>query len=240
MTRPPCPHKFQGQAGIEFLVVFPALVLLVFGLIQFVLLYQVRATLNHATMLAARAGALHNGDKSEMRNALAAGLAPLFATEPTLQNYYGVALPEAIKQTAAISNLTTLTTLNPTRAAITDFGRARLDGIGGRELPNDTLNYRNSAPGSNSKLSVQDANIMHLRVSYCVRLVVPIIDRVIYAVVNAVPGTGASGSSMQDPFGTHGAAISLSCVNPLFRGPRIIIRSEAFVRMQSPFYESNL
>lgn len=45
---------------------------------------------------------------------------------------------------------------------------------------------------------------------------------------------------MSDPFGTGGINVSVNYINPLFRGPRIIIRSEAMVRMQSPFFESNL
>jgi hypothetical protein len=211
---PPC--RSAGQSTTEFLIVFPLLVLLVFGIIQFALLYQARATLNHATMLAARAGALHNGDRNRMRAALATGLAPLFAAAPSPAGY-AQALRKANQETAAVSNMARVEVLNPTRSAFTDFGRARLDGIGGRELPSDTLNYRNPAPGGASGLSVQDANILHVRVNYCFRLIVPVLDRVI--------GTGAS---------------STSCINPLVRGPRIIIQSEAMVRMQSNFYESNL
>ncbi len=62
-----------------------------------------------------------------------------------------------------------------------------------------------------------------------------------YAVANALTPFDAavSANGMSDPFGSSGTAVSLSCINPAFRGPRIVIRSEAMVRMQSPFYESN-
>ncbi len=139
--------------------------------------------------------------------------------------------------------MATLAVLNPTRAALADFGRNRLDTLAGRELPGDTLSYRNTAPGAASRISVQDANLLHLRVSYCFRLVVPVMDRVIYAGAHALGPFAAalSANGMQDPFGTHGTNVpSLDCLNPLFRGPRIIIRSEAIVRMQSPFFEANL
>lgn len=234
-------RRQQGQSMTEFLLVFPFIILLVFGIIQFSLLYQVRSTLNYATMLAARAGALHNGDPEKMRAALATGLAPLFATETSLTNY-AQAVVKANLETAAASNLTTVTVLNPKRSAFTDFGRNRLDGMTGRELPVDTLNYRNPAPGSASQVSIQDANILHVRVSYCVRLIVPVLDRVIYAAVNALAPSAEvlSANGMQDPFGTHSTTTSTKCINPLFKGPRITIQSEAMVRMQSPFYESNL
>jgi hypothetical protein len=225
----------------EFLVVFPCVILLVFGIIQCALLYQVRSTLNYATLLAARAGALHNGDPARMRAALATGLAPLFARDTTLVDY-ARAVAEANLQTAAAASLVDLAVLNPQRAALADFGRPRIDGVAGRELPADTLNYRNPAPGAASGVSIQDANILHVRVSYCARLIVPVLDRVIYAAVNALTPASAAlaANGMHDPFGTHGASPSSACANPLFKGPRIPIQSEAMVRMQSPFYESNL
>lgn len=230
-----------GQASTEFLIALPLLILLLFGIIQFAMIYQARSTLNHATMLAARAGALHNGSRTEMRAALARGLTPLFAAAPSEAGYLKAWEKARLQET--LPALTTLAVLNPVRAAFTDFARPRLDGKGGRELPNDTLNYRNSAPGSASKISIQDANLLHLRVTYCFRLIVPVVDRVIYAATNALAPTDSSLSAngMADPFGTNGAMTRPSCVNPLNRGERRIqIRSEAFVRMQTPFHESNL
>lgn len=229
-----------GQSTTEFLIVFPLLILLVFGVIQVALIYQARATLNYATMLAARAGAVSNGSDVKMRQALAGGLAPLFTKDPSMAGY-GAALIDANKETIAGMGMVELTVLNPTRAALRDFGRNRLDGVGGRELPSDTLSYRNSSPGSASRISIQDANILHVRVDYCFRLIVPVVDRVIYAGVNALspfsPALSANG--MKDPFGTSGSTLPRNCINPLFRGPRIVIRSEAMVRMQSPFFEAN-
>ena len=78
------PGRSRGQSAVEFLVIFPMLVFLVLGAIQWALLYQARATLNHAVFLAARAGALNNGKKSAMESSLAAGLTPLFASEASM------------------------------------------------------------------------------------------------------------------------------------------------------------
>lgn len=226
---------WKGQASTEFLIALPLLILLLFGIVQFAMIYQARATLNHATMLAARAGALHHGDKTAIRNALASGMAPLFASAPSVDGYRA-AVKKAQEETAPPT--ASVFVLNPTRAAFSDFARARLDGKGGRELPNDTLNYRNTARGGASRISIQDANLLHLRVTYCFRLIVPVVDRVIYSAVNALTptDTSLSANGMSDPFGTNGAAAARpACVKP-----RIEIRSEAFVRMQTPFYESNL
>nr|WP_315400778.1 TadE/TadG family type IV pilus assembly protein [uncultured Duganella sp.] len=235
MRRPAWRRRQRGQSATEFVVIFPALVLLVFGILQMGFVYQGRSTLNYATMLAARAGALHNGDVGEMRNALARGLAPLFAGEATTAGY-SAALAKAAAETAGPAALTSIEILNPRATAFTDFGRTRLDGTKGKELPNDTLAYRNSGAGAASKQSVQDANLLHVRVTYCFRLIVPVIDRVVQAAFNGNdPGPGGMG----DPFGLGGASAPTLC-NAATAGRRIYIQSEAIVRMQSPFFESNL
>ena len=230
------PLRQGGQSATEFLVVFPAVVLLVFGIIQLALLYQGRATLNYATMLAARGGALHNGDMGEMRNALARGLAPMFAGEASTAGY-AKAYAKAVVETSALGNMTTIEILNPTHAALDDFGRPSLDGVSGPELPNDTLNYRSTGAGPSSKISVQDANLLHVRVTYCYRLIVPIIDRMLHSAMNG--GTIAA-TGMSNPFGIGAQPLLAPCTNPLLPGLRIHIRSEAIVRMQSPFFKSNL
>ncbi|MET3119966.1 Flp pilus assembly protein TadG [Undibacterium sp. GrIS 1.8] len=238
MQAPLSPQK--GQSATEFLVIFPVLVLLVFGIIQLAFLYQGRAVLNHATLLAARAGALHNGNVGAMRNALSRGLAPMFASDASPAGY-AVALGKAVEETALLSNMTNIEILNPTSSALDDFGRPRLDAVSGSELPNDTLNYRTTTAGTNSKISVQDANILHIRVTYCFRLIVPIIDRMLNAALNgSTPPSSAGGSGMSNPFGIGDTPLTTTCVNPLLKGPRIHIQSEAMVRMQSPFYQVNL
>jgi len=233
----------RGQSATEFIVIFPALIFLVFGVIQWGLVYQARATLNHAALLAARAGAVHNGSQAEMRKGLAAGLAPLFASEATMNGYLA-ARAKAFTE-VSVAKLATIAIVNPTPQAFNDFGQARLDGLGpasDREIPNDTLNYRNPAPGASSGVSVQDANILHLRVTYCYRLVVPVVGRMIHAASNALSSFSHSlqNHGMSDPFGIGSSPPVDPCTRPLVAGPRIRIESEAIVRMQSPYYRSNL
>ena len=231
----------RGVAATEFLIVFPALVFVLFGVIQWALIYQARATLNHATLLAARSGALHGGSKAEMRKGLAAGLAPLFASEATMAGYLtarGKAFTEI-----SVFNLASIDVVNPTAQALADFGRPKLDGTAGTELPNDTLNYRNTSAGGSSGVSIQDANILHVRITYCYRMIVPVVGRMIEAVSHAMTPFDHSLQShgMSDPFGI-GSPVVLDplCTRPGAAGPRIKIESEAVVRMQSPFDRKNL
>ena len=234
-------NRQSGAAATEFIIIFPALIFLLFGIIQWGLIYQARATLNYATLLAARAGAVQNGSKAEMRKGLAAGLTPLFATEASIS---GVTAARA-KAFAEISilNLAQIEVLNPTSKSMSDFGRPKLDGTAGTELPNDTLTYRNPSPGANSGISVQDANILHVRITYCYRMIVPVVGRMIEAVSHTLTPFDKSlqANGMSDPFGIGSPLIiDALCTRPFANGPRIRIESEAVVRMQSPFDKKNL
>jgi hypothetical protein len=236
-------RRRRGQSMVEFLVVFPVLIFLLLGVTQWALIYQARSTLNHAALLAARAGALNNGSRAEMRDGLAAGLTPLFATEASDAGY-----AQARARAAAeinVARLASFELVNPTAEAFSDFGQPRLDGQGSatdREIPNDTLIYRNTRVGSASGVSVQDANVLHIRVNYCYRLVVPVVGRMIHTVSNAVSSFSYSRRShgMNDPFGIGSSPVADSCTRPGVQGPRIQIESEAIVRMQTPFHRSNL
>lgn len=234
-------RRSSGAAATEFLIIFPALVFLLFGVIQWGLIYQARATLNHATLLAARAGAMHNGSKAEMRKGLAAGLAPLFTSEASMAGYLA-ARTKAFTELSVLS-LAQIDVVNPTVQAMNDFAQTKLDGVVGTELPNDTLNYRNTAPGTSSGVSIQDANILHVRVTYCHRMIVPVVGRMIEAVSHAItPFDHALQShGMSDPFGIGSpVVIDPFCTRPLAGGPRIKIQSEAIVRMQTPFDRKNI
>jgi hypothetical protein len=233
--------RARGAAATEFLIMFPALIFLVFGIIQWGLIYQARATLNYATLLAARSGAMHNGSQAEMKKGLAAGLAPLFASEASDTGAV-TARAKAFSE-VTLMNQASIKIVNPTREALKDFGQAKLDGTGGKELPNDTLNYRNPSAGASSGISIQDANILHVRISYCYRMIVPVIGRMIEAVSTALTPLDHSlqANGMSDPFGIGDPPlINRNCPNPLGGGPRIKIESEAIVRMQSPFDEKNI
>ena len=53
------------------------------------------------------------------------------------------------------------------------------------EIPNDHLMYRVANGGG---MSIQDANLLKIRVTYCVKLVVPFVDRIIYGVTAGIQG----------------------------------------------------
>jgi hypothetical protein len=170
-------NRRRGQALVEFLIIFPTLILLVLGAFQFALIYQAKQTLNYATFMAARQGSLKNGRMTPIKDGLAAGMTPLFNIKPEILDTEGLLRARLIAAVEAFNPLNTrVEILNPTAAA---YNAHKGDSEDGKSIPNDNLMYRSSA--AKGGMSVQDANLLTIRVTYCTRLVVPIVNRVIYA-----------------------------------------------------------
>lgn len=170
-------RRGSGQAMVEFLILFPTLLLLVLGAFQFALIYQAKQTLNYATFMAARHGALKNGRMTPIKDALAAGMTPLFNIKPEILDSEGLLRARLIAAVEAFNPLNTrVEILNPTAAA---YNAHKADSESGTEIPNDNLMYRSTAVKGG--MNVQDANLLTIRVTYCTRLIVPIVNRVIYA-----------------------------------------------------------
>ncbi|HUA82059.1 MAG TPA: pilus assembly protein [Dyella sp.] len=147
-------------------------------MLQAILFYRGKATVDYAAQEAARAGALYGADMGQMQKGFARGLTPLYATAASSRNPLGVY--EAFK-TAQLQITTmgvgSITVISPTTSAFDDFKEAQYDGT--MALPNDSLNFRSNKLGGRSGLSVQDANILKIQVTYKFPLIVPIIDRLI-------------------------------------------------------------
>lgn len=165
----------SGQALVEFLIIYPTLLLLILGGFQFALIYQAKSTLNYATFMAARQGALKNGKMTSIKDGLAGGMTPLFAT--TKDDYGDFFKARVIAAVEVFNPLTTkIDVLSPTADA---YNAHKADSESGTEIPNDNLMYRPTTVKGG--MSVQDANLLTIQVTYCTRLVVPIINRVIYS-----------------------------------------------------------
>lgn len=169
--RPRC----SGQALVEFLIIYPTLLLLILGGFQFALIYQAKSTLNYATFMAARQGALKNGKMLSIKDGLAGGMTPLFAT--TKDDYGDFFKARVIAAVEVFNPLNTrIDVLSPTADA---YNAHKADSESGTEIPNDNLMYRPTTVKGG--MSVQDANLLTIQVTYCTRLVVPIINKVIYS-----------------------------------------------------------
>jgi RHS repeat-associated protein len=211
-------RRQQGAAIVEAVIALPILLAVILCAIQFGLVYEAKATLNHASLQAARAGAVANARPDEIRRGLARGLAPLYSPESSLQ---GVATTVA-RINAGLLTDARIRILNPTREAFTDFGE---EVAGVREIPNDRLHTRSTAIGPASALNIQDANILKVEVTYGYELKVPLVNWFISRVLLSVHRGGGTMHAFE---------------RQLLRRMLLPVIATATVRMQSPARMSDL
>jgi hypothetical protein len=205
------------------------------GAIQFGFIYQAKATLNYATFAATREGALRNGAMSAIIDGLTAGMMPLFAHN---ERNGGKRDMKLLKDAWKLANaqltdakITKISIVNPTSAALSSYSSLSESGS---EIPNDNLMYR-STNISGGNMNIQDANLLKVRVTYCYRMAVPIINKLIYNLAIDPPASQPVGNTGADMLGsTAGGSTTRPCTN-IPDEYRIPITSEAVVRMQSPF-----
>ena len=206
------PRRQRGQSLLEFCIVVPAFIFMLLGIFQFMLIYRAKATLDYASLEAARAGAVHQAELGEIRQGLVRGLTPLYVDSPGLA---GVA-EGRLKAEADVRLYSDIDIVSPTRAAWNEFAEVQWNGK--RALPNDNLAFRDTRVGS-SGLSVQYAYILKIRVLYCYPMIVPFVDRVIQGVSDLITEGDTWREDLRCSVGTYS---------------RLRLESSAIVRMQSP------
>ena len=197
--------KQRGQSMVEFAVVFIPMMFLILAAIQFVLIYQTKITLNYATFEAARAGSLENASRKAVDNGFARGFSPLFARFATThkddKTGYGELLEGVNKARKLVrqeldEKFVKIELLNPKENMFRSFPN--------NTIPNDHLGFRKPTNGVN----LQDANLLKIRITYCMKLIVPMVSNFITTVAGG------------------------SCAAP--KENRFPIVSQTIMRMQSP------
>ncbi|MCG8064892.1 MAG: DUF2235 domain-containing protein [Candidatus Thiodiazotropha endolucinida] len=205
---------FKGQCGAamtELLVSLPALLLMGLGGLQTALLFDAKIIVNSATFEAVRKGAVNHAQSDAMRRELGLRLAPLFGGDGSAEK----ALSAITRASLDVqdSRFTEIEIINPTIEAFDEFGREIVDPRTGDVhfgIPNSHLRWRERDVGR-SGVNIQDANLLKVKVTYGYQLKVPLMDRVIPAVMRLV-----------DPERIH-----------YYNAHRLPITSVATVRMQS-------
>jgi len=164
------PESSQRRTGgatlIEFtLVLLLGVLPLVLAILQIAALLVARNTVNLATFLAVRQGAVAHAELDAMRRELARGLLPLYvpaarggrSPPPLVARSYATAWRDVLV-------LDELRIETPTRAQAARLAQVR-DGV--QVIPNDALEYRDSP--------TQEANVLTIVVTHCQPLVVPFI-----------------------------------------------------------------
>lgn len=170
-----CRHQ-QGQSMVEFVIVWPVLAFLTLGTFQLALIYLAKSTLNYATFEATRAGSLNYAKRINVEYGFSRGMAPLYTTKIRSVNNARKKVMRDIS-----NNHVCIERINPRQA---DFDAYALTS---GEIPNDNLMYR--SPAEDSGLSIQDANLLKLRITYCYKMIVPLIDRFISSALSSGAGS---------------------------------------------------
>lgn len=219
------PRKQTGASITELLVVMLAMAPLVLGAIQMAMFYHAKSIINYATFEAARAGAVAGAQKGPMKNAFERNVLPLYGSGTTTVSLIkaralakvDVWLPTIPKTRRGAGGKIQI--LSPTQEAFKDFGM-RING-GSLFIPNDHLRYRGKATGGTSKVNVQDANLLKIKVTYGYKMIVPVINKIIAVAMLKFDAKKYGPYVLGDP-------------------PRLPIVSYATVRMQSnTIYDKN-
>ena len=194
-------RRQSGQSAQEFVVVVPLVLVLLLGGLQVAILYRARLTLNLATFEAARRGAVSNATWEAANFGFARSMSALYvpgaegdeiladgAVDAALDrglllSESRAALPWWELEPGDPSSPVCIERVNPANEAIETFAYTGTPDGAPREIPNDNLMFRSrSVPVGDGSLSVQDLNLLHLRISYCHPMIVPIAGRLISSV----------------------------------------------------------
>ncbi len=226
-------RRQSGASMVEFVVVAPIALLLILCIIQIGFLLVGKITLNHAAFMAARVGAVNNADAGQIKDAAYKVLLPFWqdSTESNeltrVTKAYAIGLP--IEKLIYLD----VQVLNPSPASFQDFGYA--DPLLNKTvIPNDSLEFRSNTVGSASKQTLQDANLLKIKVTYGFKLKVPLMPGLIKSLMCG----NLIGSSPVTDWGSPSMLPmdSSNCLKYYSMG-RIPLTSYATVRMQSPAYK---
>lgn len=185
-------NKYQrnrGQAMVEMVVITMVVLLLLFAILQFAFLYNAKTILNYATFEAARAGAVNHASPLAMQYALAQKLAavaphsdqsgPITSGSGAYQRLTS-AQSNLIEQISS-NNIACIQRISPAGDS-SHFDEPTSDGgLKGydKEIPNQQLIYRSTSHRDAQGLTIQDANLLKIKVQYCHEMIVPLIPQLV-------------------------------------------------------------
>lgn len=180
-------HQAQrGAALVEFVVVGPLLTLIGLGILQYTTLFFAKNQLNHASFVAARAGSLSNASLTSVKAAYAKALVPLYGggTNPT------ELLESAAKVATDMALYSKVELINPTKESFADYGnnpdlQHKYNTGSKRVIRNASQAYKGDAIGANSGQTIQDANLIKLRITHGYEPKIPIVRTVYRAYLKA-------------------------------------------------------
>jgi hypothetical protein len=170
----------RGSAMVEFVVVGPLIALLGLGTLQYSMVFFAKNQINYATFMAAREGAVAHADLGVVQQAYVRALAPMYGGGETPAE-----LAQAVAKAGAdMAGNMQVEMLNPTKESFSEWNDETLQSLlktGNRHvIPNSALaariNRSNEVRASSGQ-SLQDANLLKLKVTHGYLPKVPILGK---------------------------------------------------------------
>ena len=215
----------QGASVVEFFIAAPILLMMGLGTLQAGMLYHSKSILNYATFEAARVGATRHAMPEPMKRELGLRLAPLYGGDGTMEKAAeamarsAVEVESPVNLDGSIAPAPDIKILNPTRESFEQWGVASLEVSDRTAIPNSHLKHQDQNAGEGTAaMTLADANLLKIQVTYGVELKIPYINRLILASLSGLENLATD----PDP-------VKLA----YYQAGRIPISSTATVRMQS-------
>jgi hypothetical protein len=164
-----CGQRRRGSAMIEFTVVAPIITLLGLALLQYAMLFFAKNQINHAGFMAAREGAVAHANLNSVRAAYARALVPLYGGGQTpAELAAALARANADLGLDGVGNIR-IELLNPTRESFADLNDPDLQALlktgAKRVIANANQAFKSQDVGASSGQTLQDANLIKLRIT---------------------------------------------------------------------------
>lgn len=193
------PTTQRGQTAVEFIVIFMLFAALMTGLFEMTRVFRAKLSLNNATFMAARIGIVNHALLDPMNAELENGMVEMFmrgdrSVEGLVRataraRAYGAALrlpvvDGGIKIVSPTRHIFDQLSINQ-RVHRRDEESYDIHAV----IPNDNLRWRprrNASVEGGGSINLQDANLLKVRSLWCHRLIVPLLDEVIFDIANSL------------------------------------------------------
>ena len=169
----------RGSAMIEFTIVGPIISLIGLAILQYGMLFFAKNQINHASFMAARAGAMAHADLTEIQEAYARALVPMYGGG---QNTADLAASLA-KANLDLATNSRVVILNPTKESFDDWNSPALQTQynkgSKRVIPNSNQAYADQSIKPNSGQNIGDANLIKVRITYGFEPKIPLVATII-------------------------------------------------------------
>lgn len=185
-----------GATLTEFITIGPMIFLLGLTGVQYTLMYNAKTNLTYASYEAARAGAIENASPEQIELGLFKGFLPYLSAANGSSGS-----PEDIAKLLAEAKFkeapyTKIEIINPTAEAFNDFNNTTLQqNLGTRQkvIPNKLTDIENlksaQGKGASSGMSVSEANVLKLRITYGYEPKIPFVGDVVASVSGYLAGS---------------------------------------------------